>query len=126
MLSNRDVWRWGLFPLLVPFGVACSQRSSEAGEAVQSTHQALVAPAVEVLGFEKVADWSSTLPLSTSSQATQGAQSLGVAARGNITLNSATFTSSVAPVVSYDLFLPTQQTNPGWLGQTLFYLSCPA
>jgi len=101
----------------------CSDRRSSD---LVMTQGALTAPAAEVLGFENATDWATTVAHANNAMATQGQASLSVNAAGNVSIHSATFTSGVGAQGVYDLFLPTQQTNQFWFGQTQLYIDCPS
>jgi hypothetical protein len=101
----------------------CSGRRSDG---IEEKRGALTAPAAEVLGFENAADWSTPATHGSSNLATQGVASFSVNASGYVAIHSATFTSGAGVQVAYDLFLPTQQTNQFWFGQTQIFIDCPA
>jgi hypothetical protein len=84
-----------------------------------------------LFGFEDVQAWSSSqaaLSLVTS-PVTQGCGALGVRGQGFMSINGAAFTTSglvTNSAASVDLFIPTNQPNPSWLGALQMYLSCPS
>jgi hypothetical protein len=115
--------------LLTIVSVGCSDHHSQDGDSPMSKPAAkvkLAAPTSEVLGFESAADWSAPVPLANAGTVTQGQASLTVNAHGYVAIHSAAFASGVGAQVAYDLLLPTQQSNPSWVGATQFYVDCPA
>ena len=95
---------------------------------VQVTRSALVANQANVFGFEDPTHWSSSVALSSSSNHTQGAASLGVAAHGYTTVTSVALPSltGVTGLARIDLLLPTAQANPYWYGTAELYVSVPS
>jgi len=85
-----------------------------------------------LLGFEDSADFSSAQALlsTVSSPRTQGCAALGVRGQGYMTINTVSFSTTslppVTPNLRVDLFIPTNQPNPSWLGALQAYLSCPS
>jgi len=95
---------------------------------VQVTTSALVVNQANVFGFEDRTQWSSSATLSSSSNHTQGAASLGVAAHGYTAVTSAVLPSltGVTALARVDLLLPTAQANPFWYGTAELYISVPS
>jgi hypothetical protein len=87
-------------------------------------------PLQALFGFENRSDWSSTAALSAvTSPVTQGCAALGINGQGYMTINGPSFSTkglSVQPALSVDLFVPSGQPNPFWLGALQMYLTCPA
>jgi len=83
-----------------------------------------------LLGFEDLG-WTSTqasLSLSATRH-TQGCYGLNVAGGGYMVVNSARFATplpSLSPTLALDVFVPTGQPNPYWLGAVQLYASCPS
>jgi len=84
-----------------------------------------------LFGFEDVQSWTSTqgtLSLVTS-PVRQGCGALGVSGQGYMPIVGAPFTTrglATNAALSVDLFIPTGQPNPSWLGALQMYLSCPS
>jgi hypothetical protein len=77
--------------------------------------------------------WSPQDPLSaTSWPKTQGAFALKVGHTGWREVNSVLLNTSliqvqgVTPKLAFDIFIPGNPVNPGWLGQAQMYVSCPS
>jgi len=83
-------------------------------------------------GFEDAGLWtSSQAALSTiTSPRTEGCFAMGVTGSGYMTIESRPFPASDVggqPAhLSVDLFIPTGQPNPSWLGALQSYLECPS
>lgn len=89
-----------------------------------------VDPNVQLFGFEAVADWSSTAPLSLdAARKTQGLFGLRVGGSGFRTVTSAPFRTpptAFAPTLRVDFFLPPNQPNAFWFGAVQMHASCPS
>lgn len=89
-------------------------------------------PSQVIFGFEDASKWSSPqAPLSNKlSPVSGGTYSLNVAGRGWRELTSVNLSTStlqgVTSKLAYDVYIPAEQSNPYWLGQTLFFVSCPS
>jgi hypothetical protein len=83
-----------------------------------------------LLGFETTLYWTSQAPLSaTASRKTQGCFALQVGGSGYRTVNSVPFVTplpGVASTIGLDVFIPSGQPNPSWLGAVQLYLTCPS
>jgi hypothetical protein len=85
-----------------------------------------------ILGFDSLASWSSsqaTLAL-VGLPRTEGDFSMSIGNAGFRTLNSSKFSTSifqgVTSMLALDVAPAKKQTNPYWLGQVLFFASCPS
>lgn len=85
-----------------------------------------------ILGFDSLASWSSsqaTLAL-VGLPRTEGDFSMSIGNTGFRTLNSSKFSTSILQGVTSTLALDVapakKQTNPYWIGQVLFFASCPS
>jgi hypothetical protein len=84
-----------------------------------------------LFGFEDVGTWSSSqavLSLVTA-PLTQGCGALGIEGQGFLPIAGSTFTTqglAVGTQASVDLFIPSNQPNPFWLGALQMFLSCPS
>ncbi|MEO8211809.1 MAG: hypothetical protein ABI560_01385 [Myxococcales bacterium] len=88
-------------------------------------------PGEKLFGFEDASRWRSVqATLSTVvTPKTEGCFSVGVAGSGYMVLESNRFAASVTgqpEKLSVDLFIPTSQPNPYWLGALQSYLECPS
>ena len=104
--------------------IAGSKTNPQAQCAGQSAQQML-------FGFEDPEPWkSSQANLSLSEgRHTQGCFGLAVAGSGYMVVTGATFASPVAGATNklgLDVFIPTGQPNPYWLGAVQLYASCPS
>ncbi|HEY3499873.1 MAG TPA: hypothetical protein VGK73_34520 [Polyangiaceae bacterium] len=108
----------GLFVLV---GSSCSQHGESS---VGRTHEGLGSEAARVLGFESAADWSSAAALSNSTDHSQGAHSLAVAAGGWAEVASIPLGSlgSAGASLSYDIKLPS---SAAW-GETRVIVQLPS
>ena len=81
-------------------------------------------------GFESLADWISTAPLSLKPNLkTQGQYGLSVGGGNYRFVNSVPFRTPIAGFGSrllLDVYIPGQQPNPYWLGAVQIYASCPS
>jgi hypothetical protein len=85
-----------------------------------------------LFGFEDASKWSS--PQATLSNQlspkTGGTYSLNVAGKGWREISSIAFSTrtlqGVTSKLAYDVYIPTQQSNKSWLGQTLLFANCPS
>lgn len=82
-----------------------------------------------LFGFEERVNWRSTnAALSyVDTPTTQGCGALGVSGQGFLTVESDKFATSaltVAPALSVDLYVPSNQPNIWWLGDMHMYLTC--
>jgi FtsP/CotA-like multicopper oxidase with cupredoxin domain len=83
----------------------------------------------QILAFEDVYDWtaSSGFTAEQDTRHTQGAFSVSVKARGQVSLTSRPFEiTSVGSSVSLDFFLPQEQPNPTNFGSVKMYAECPS
>jgi hypothetical protein len=102
--------------------------SALSGE-VSATPQAFGAG---ILGFESVSDWHTTSGVLTrvTSPKTQGAAAVQISGNGYAELtNTRPLTSSDLTVTArflIDLFIPTLQVTPYWIGQLQLFLTCPS
>lgn len=89
-----------------------------------------VDPNVQLFGFEAVASWSSSAPLSLdAARKTQGLYGLRVGGSGFRTVTSAPFRTPPAAFSStlrLDFFLPPNQPNAFWFGAVQMHASCPS
>ena len=113
----------GVAQLNATVSVAGSTSSPNAACAGQTSLQRL-------LGFETADGWTSTqAPLAlTSALHTQGCFGLSVGGSGYRTINSSFFATPLAgtkPTLDIDVYIPSGQPNPSWLGAVQTYLSCP-
>jgi hypothetical protein len=89
-------------------------------------------PVQVLFGFEDASKWSS--PQATLSNQlspkTGGTYSLNVAGKGWREISSIAFSTrtlqGVTSKLAYDVYIPTQQSNKSWLGQTLLFANCPS
>jgi hypothetical protein len=103
------------------------------GTPANSQQQACAAlsPIGRLFGFEDPVSWSATnasLSLVTS-PITQGCGALGINGQGFMPINGASFATSAIvtnQALSVDLFIPSNQPNPSWLGALQMYLTCPS
>jgi hypothetical protein len=85
-----------------------------------------------LLGFEYKPNWSSpqTAVVLDAVNHTEGTFSMKVGATGWRELKSVSFQSSqfgpVKAKLAYDIYIPKTTVNPGWLGQTLAFISIPS
>jgi len=88
-------------------------------------------PVERVFGFEDRANWTSanaSLAL-VRTPTTQGCGALGVSGQGYMSINGSSFATPglvLKPALSVDLFVPSSQPNPFWLGALQIFLSCPS
>lgn len=88
-------------------------------------------PTARLFGFEDRESWSSSeAALSfVSSPSRQGCGALGVQGQGYLNVSSTQFSTAGLPVqsaLSVDLYIPSNQPNPSYLGALQLYLSCPS
>jgi len=88
-------------------------------------------PTARIFGFENLQDWRSSAATlsSVTSPTTQGCAALGAAGQGYFSIAGASFSTSglaVQPALSVDLFVPSHQPNPFWIGAAQMFLSCPS
>jgi hypothetical protein len=86
---------------------------------------------VDVLGFEDAASWTSSAGLTlVSSPKTQGSYAMSVGGSGYREVSSVAMKTSqlqgVSSNMALDVYIPTVQSNPYWLGQVALYVSCPS
>lgn len=84
-----------------------------------------------LFGFEDVSLWRSTVAglSSVPNPRTEGCFALGVTGSGYMPIEGSRFPASAAnkpSKMSVDLFIPTGQPNPSWLGALQSYLECPS
>ncbi len=85
-----------------------------------------------ILGFESATDWHTTSGTLTrvTSPKTQGAAAVQISGNGYAELtNIRPLTSNDLTVTArflVDLFIPTLQVNPYWMGQLQLFLTCPS
>jgi fibronectin type 3 domain-containing protein/DNA-binding protein YbaB len=85
-----------------------------------------------ILGFEVVANWHTTSGTLTkvTSPRTQGAAAVQISGNGYAELtNTVALTSSDLTITArflIDLFIPTVQANPNWMGQLQLFFTCPS
>jgi fibronectin type 3 domain-containing protein len=104
------------------------------GESALSTEVSATPQAfgVGILGFESATDWHTTSGTLTrvTSPKTQGAAAVQISGNGYAELtNTRPLTSNDLTVTSrflVDLFIPTLQVNPYWMGQLQLFLTCPS
>jgi hypothetical protein len=145
--SNTDPWianiNGGNFKLHGPLNlqvtdanghqVAVSMNVNVNGTPATAQQQSCagLSPIARLFGFEDPLSWSATnatLSLVTS-PVTQGCGALGISGQGYIPINGASFpTSSISPnnALKVDLFIPSNQPNPFYLGALQMYQSCPS
>jgi len=116
-------------PIGQPMPVSFSLSSS--GTAAPALDCDAITPKQRRFGFEDAGLWSSTQAgLSTIvSPRTEGCFAMGVTGSGYMTIEGRPFPSTDAGNVSelrVDLFIPTNQPNPYWLGALQSYLECPS
>jgi hypothetical protein len=97
----------------------------------QSSACAALSPLQRLFGFEDSFSWdSSVAQLSlVTSPVTQGCGALGIGGSGYMPITGMSFSTagmSLNTALSVDLFIPTNQPNPFWLGALQMYLSCPS
>jgi len=109
-------------------GIEPRAHETGSGEPLVVTTSALVVSQANVFGFEDATQWTSTVALSSSTTHTQGASSLGVAARNYVEVNSAALSSlsGVTGMLGLDLRLPSPQPNPSWYGFVQLLISVPS
>jgi len=110
-------------PVTINVSVPSSVTNPGAGCGSFSTLQTL-------FGFEDLSWTSSQASLSLSPTLhTQGCYGLNVAGSGYMVVNSARFLTplpAVSSTLALDVFVPTGQPNPFWLGAVQAYASCPS
>lgn len=106
--------------------------SVSGGAAGQGTVNCVnLTPVSRIFGFEDPTSWTSTnasLSLVTS-PITQGCGALGITGQGYMPIVGSAFSTAdlvVNAAASVDLFIPTNQPNPSWLGALQMYLTCPS
>jgi hypothetical protein len=112
-------------PITIPISL-----SAPAGNA-QTAACAGLSPVGRLFGFEDPANWRSTNAALSfiSSPITQGCGALGIAGQGYIPILGGIFSNSdlaVSSALSVDLFIPSNQPNPFYLGAVQMYLTCPS
>jgi len=92
---------------------------------------ALFTRSQRVLGLEDPVDWTTTTAGASvslvTSPLTQGCGALGITGQGFISVAGDTFSTvglNVKPAASVDLFIPTNQPNPYWIGAAQMFLTC--
>ncbi|HEY2409605.1 MAG TPA: hypothetical protein VGI10_26555 [Polyangiaceae bacterium] len=110
--------------------------TSAACAPVLEAARSLQTAADRIFGFERAADftlapWSAPATLSVqTARRTQACEGLQIRGKGFMELSTAQFSSQdlIGPSsrIDVDLFIPTGQPNPSWLGALQMYLSCPA
>jgi len=88
-------------------------------------------PVDKLFSFEDATQWTGPATLSrVESPITDGCAALGISGQGYITIDGAPFdTSAIGPVGSrlwVDLFIPSAQPNPFWIGAVQAFLTCPS
>lgn len=126
----RRLW---LLATAVAVALAACSSDQRGDELVGSASQDLTTDQQRILGFESIgggsSDWTSTSgSISQSSQHVEGNGSLAIANSGNATITSAPLSSlgQIADKITLDLFLPTVQPNPHWLGTLKIVIDCPS
>lgn len=84
-----------------------------------------------LFGFERAGDWSSAVATNLDTTTfSQGSASLAVLAQNWSEVTSRAFATSEIPEVTdrlaIDLFIPTAQPNPYWVGDLHLLLQCPS
>jgi hypothetical protein len=105
---------------IAPTGVAVPDQGCDTGTPVE-----------RLFGFEDASLWhSSQASLATTpNPRTQGCFSTSVSGSGYMTIAGNPFPAGAAgnpTVMKVDLFIPTAQPNPSWLGALQSYLECPS
>lgn len=82
-------------------------------------------------GFEDLASWNSSVPLSLETQSViDGSGAISLEPNGYTVLTSDTFSASdvegLSNQLSLDLYLSDPQPNPWWVGDVQLYASCPS
>jgi hypothetical protein len=89
-------------------------------------------PIQVLFGFEDASKWSSPQAALSNqlSPTTEGTYSMNVAGKAWREISSIAITTKtlqgITSKLAYDVYIPTQQTNKFWLGQTLLFASCPS
>jgi len=115
-------------PVVVPVSVSANVSANSANPGAACAGFSTIQ---NLFGFEDVGDWTSsqaTLSLSPSLH-TQGCYGINVVGSGYMVANSAAFAtplSGIRSTIGLDVFVPTGQPNPYWLGAVQLYASCPS
>ncbi len=147
VLQNDQPWRVGVTSAAITVQGSATLRTSNAlgqqmpvtlivstsGTAAPAREQACarLSPRARLFGFEDPGAWTasnSRLSL-IMSPTTQGCGALGVDGQGYMPITGANFsTAGLSPkaALSVDLFIPSGQPNPYWLGALQMYLTCPS
>ncbi|HEY3807960.1 MAG TPA: LamG-like jellyroll fold domain-containing protein [Kofleriaceae bacterium] len=101
---------------------ACSAGSESTVDQADSSFTA-----EQVLGFEDAGAWSGPGIVGTVDEpTTEGSAALAVKPRGFSLYRSVPFAEVGVPrAIAFDLYEPTMQPNPYWLGAVQLYLECP-
>ena len=120
---------WALsVTLLTGSTLGCMSEPSEA-TAAHSTAALSGAENTAVMGFEDPSLWTTTTgTLTRSTNASQGKFSVALRPNNFTTLKSAKLSSLGAPIkgIAFDLWMPTTQPNPFWLGLAQLYVDIPS
>jgi hypothetical protein len=142
-IQSNDPWKVGLAPgalhLEGPLNMIVSDAAGRplrisgavSVDGAPPSPCATLSPIARLFSFEDASDWRTTAAtLSTvTSPITNGCAALGVAGQGYIPIAGRAFaTAAIVPqqALSIDLFVPSHQPNPNWLGALQMYLSCPS
>src|SRR5690606_14680522 len=112
----RQTWKQATLTLLAVGLSACSPAGdlSEDADSTSSKSQALTSSQLQILGFESpLSHWTSTGTLSASTQASEGAEALGVIVDWYTTVQSETL-GTLEPLtgsMSIDVLLPQTPTH---------------
>ena len=92
------------------------------------TERSAVVLSSDVLGFESPSLWQAGVALTRNNAHTQGAFSLGVAAKGYVPVTSVALPPpiKVDPTLTVNLSLPTTQANPFWFGALPVFFNSPS
>ena len=117
------LWLAALAALMLVLG--CASRDGTEHTAVEASEITL---STDVLGFESPTLWKASVPLSKSTDHSQGAFSLGVAAKGYVPITSVPLPAPIKldSTISVDLKLPLTQANPQWFGTLQMILNSPS
>ena len=132
--TRLDAWhpRLGVVVGLFALAVGGCDGSLQGEDHLERVDSGLTTSTNEaVLGFEDAEAWSVTqgnIAVTTSQTTTEGATSLALNPSGFGVITSRPFAvrSALTGSVSFDLFVPSDQANPYWLGATQLYLNCPS
>jgi hypothetical protein len=105
--------------------------SSHYGQGCTSSPGSVPVLGNALFGFEDVSKWTSSAPLSiTSTKHSEGSFSLKVGGNNwrevrSVNFNTSLF-SGITSKIGFDVLIPKNPSNPGWLGQVLLFASAPS